>query len=673
MSADIRLHTPVAVVDLNVEQILSTLTPEQLNYAAYLTLATWAGFPLLIAQGSTESPAIHAFLSKFFTVVPRESLTAALAEPSSPLFLFIEFSAYFYQNGSNYTGFGGQKFTPRLSRDALTSLVAPYPTAAALLTPILDALYSDDPGVRSLGFSPEGVTAYYFPSDFTRAEQQGIDSLLTAAQIRKENTIVFREAARYAVKKICVAVDDAGRQIGEFNGLPVFVTTGLYSEAVRGIVRWLALVQRSALNARQAEMIGALIRHYETGDVEDHIEYSRLWVSDLDPPVEHYHGFIEPYRDPSGGRSEWENFVAAVNPRDSEFLHKFAASSSVVLPLLPYPPAYERTTFSAPSYNAIDLLTLVTSVVPMGINLPNYDEIRLSGGFKNVTLTNVISAFPVWAGEYPFLTDDIKPTFIRYYCLTLALDTAIHELYGHGSGRPFTAADVAQGIPDLLTPGRSVTTFYADGETYQDAFGALHASYEECRAETTALHLGLKEEVLEMYGVAPEERETFRVCYLLNILHYGMVNLPMYSPATHTWTQPHAQAQFVIIRAMLIWGRGAVSLRLIDEKFKLIVDPAKFDGVYDAVERLLAHLNYYKAAKLVEPAREFYGALSSIDDFWLEVRKVADAVYIPRPCHLGVKLVKEGDKFRLAPGSDGKPNALNFTLTALENIRLATE
>jgi dipeptidyl-peptidase-3 len=396
-------------------------------------------------------------------------------------------------------------------------------------------------------------------------------------------------------------------------------------------------------------------------------------VRDVDRPIEHHDGFIAPYRDPSGIRCEWENLVAAVNPRDSEFLHKFASSSSVILPLLPYPPAYERTTFSPPSYNAIDVLTHVTPCIPMGINLPNYDEIRLTEGFKNVSLSNVISAFPLWAGKYPFLTDDVTPTFIRYFGQTRSLHVAIHELYGHGSGRLFTAADVAKGIPDLVTPGRFVKTFYAEGETYQEAFGPFQASYEECRAEATALHLGLKEEVLEMYGVPPEERETFRLCYVLNILHYGMMTIPMYSPITHTWTQGHAQARFAIIRAVLIWGRGAIAVRLVDDKLKLIADPSKFDGLYDAAERLLAHLNYYKAAKLVEPAREFYGALSSVDDFWLDVRKAADGHYIPRPCHLGVKLVKDGDKYGLVPGSEEEPNVLNFTLAALENIRLATE
>jgi dipeptidyl-peptidase-3 len=674
MSADLRCPTPVQVGDLRVDQILPTLSSSQATYATYLTLATWAGFPLLASQSSREAIGIHNFLSAFLTTFPLSSLTSALSDPSSPVFLLIEFAATFYQNGSNYTGFGDAKFVPRVSKEALVELVSPYPAVTELLTAVIDALYADDPGVRTLGWYPTGATSYYNPSDFEQAEQEAIDALLTERRIRKENTIVFREAERYAVKRVCAEVDEQGTEIGVVRNLPVFVTKGLYSDVVKKMIGWLNLVRDSALNDRQKEMFGWLIKHFETGEVGDHVKYSELWVQDIDPPVEHYYGFIESYRDPSGVRCEFENFVAAVNPHDSEFLHRFVSASTTILPLLPYPPVYERNNFNPPSYNAIDLLSIATSYVPIGINVPNYDEIRNSIGFKNVTLANVVAAIPPSAAQYPFLTDDIIPTFIRYFRATRTLNVAIHELYGHGSGRLFSAADVARGdIPDLLTPGKFVKTFYKEGETYQEAFGSLQASYEECRAETTSLHLGLKDEVLEMFGVAPEDRRDFRVCFVLNLLHYGLMTLPVYSPTTRVWKQAHAQARFVIIRALLIWGRGAVSVKKVEGKFKLFLNADLFDGIEDAVERLLVHLNYYKATRLVDPAREFYGALSSFDDFWLEVRSSAEAVYIPRPCYLGARVVKDGDKYSLGKITDGEPTVLDVALTAVENIKLALE
>jgi hypothetical protein len=63
-----------------------------------------------------------------------------------------------------------------------------------------------------------------------------------------------------------------------------------------------------------------------------------------------------------------------------------------------------------------------------------------------------------------------------------------------------------------------------------------------------------------------------------------------------------------------------------------------------------------------------------MDDYWLDVRNAADAVYIPRACYLGVKTVKDGERFTLVKGSEGgEANALAITLTAIQNIKLATE
>lgn len=45
-------------------------------------------------------------------------------------------------------------------------------------------------------------------------------------------------------------------------------------------------------------MLGELIKFYETGEMEHHLEYSKLWVMDVNPAVETYQGFIETYRDP---------------------------------------------------------------------------------------------------------------------------------------------------------------------------------------------------------------------------------------------------------------------------------------------------------------------------------------------------------------------------------------
>jgi hypothetical protein len=71
-----------------------------------------------------------------------------------------------------------------------------------------------------------------------------------------------------------------------------------------------------------------------------------------------------------------------------------------------------------------------------------------------------------------------------------------------------------------------------------------------------------------------------------------------------------------------MWGRAA-AVRPVGGSHKLTIDPDGFD------ENLVKHLNYFKSARLPDQAREFFGAPTALDDFWLAVRK--KAVQCKRP------------------------------------------
>jgi dipeptidyl-peptidase-3 len=471
-----------------------------------------------------------------------------------------------------------------------------------------------------------------------------------------------------------IEIDDVGLRIGEVNGLPVFVTKGLHSETLKKVNKWLSLAKDVALNATEAEALAALIRHWETGEIDDHIRYSELWVDDTDPVVEFYHGVVEFYHDPAGHRCEYESFVAAVDPGESRFLHDFVRHASTILPLLPYPPCYERSNFIPPNYNALNILTFCVTGMWIGINIPNYEEVRMVKSFKNVSMSNVISALPVSPANCPFIPDEQLPEFIELFDSEYILNVAAHELYGHGSGTMLKQADVAGGqIRSLIDPDKVVDTFWKDDETWQGVFGGLANPLEECRAEATSLHLTLKDEVLDLYGVAPEKRMSFKVVSALSMLQAGVKNLIAYEPALGRWLRAHAQARFTIVKAAVDWGKGAVSVRKVAETYKIFVDKNNLGGLIEAVAKLLKHLNYYKAARLPDEAVQFMNEMSTPNDFWLDVRKQAEQLESKKPVFCGAVVRKTDDSYTLARCGGETLTVLDMVESIVESMRLALE
>lgn len=378
-------------------------------------------------------------------------------------------------------------------------------------------VYTETEPFSRIGFRDEnnGTTSYY-SSNITQPEAKFIDEWCQELEISPLNTRLFKHDENTYELLISSVNEDTEKmkyikthQKADGNGVTknLKVTASDFKKFMEDVVEQMTLAkgfsEAEANNGAQKAMVEDYIEHFQFGDVNKHKDSQRNWIRDVGPVVETNIGYIETYLDPLGVRAEWEGFVAIVDKEVSTKFKTLVDNADNIICELPWmfledgtkTQLYEKPVFNKPDFTNLDIVAFGCSGTPIGINIPNYDDIRVDFGFKNVNLGNV----------YPTPNksniDFLKPDDAEYLCKfnseAMTLIVALHELYGHGTGKLYMKESSGElKFEDFESPyawnGKTKMvseTAYGSEETWSAKFGKLSSGYEECRADSVALFL----------------------------------------------------------------------------------------------------------------------------------------------------------------------------------------
>ena len=335
--------------------------------------------------------------------------------------------------------------------------------------------------------------------------------------------------------------------------------------------------------------------------------------------------------------------MAVVDKDTSAKFGTLVQQAEELIEKLPWSKDFEKDKFSKPDFTNLDIVAFACSGTPIGINIPNYDDIRMNFGFKNVNLGN---AYPTpKLSTLQFLHEDDSNLMVKYQKESLTLIVALHELLGHGTGKLLTK-DVDTGAlnfpADLKNPftNEEITTYYLSTETWSQKFGKLHSGYEECRADSVAIVLMNYEEPFEIFfsGRKDEWDDIFYIGWMEMLLS-ALKGLQFFNPEQKVWGQAHVLASWVILAVVREGDPSIINFEFTQKDgkdyFYMTVDRPKLrTTAFKAMSDFLAKLHIYKSMGDYEAAAKFFNHYSEVDEEMLKVRQIVLDNKLPRRLEL---------------------------------------
>ncbi|SCU87324.1 LADA_0E03334g1_1 [Lachancea dasiensis] len=659
------------MIMLSAKAFFDQLTQREKLYAHYMSKASHAGSRVVLRQVSHESEAIYDLIMEIHGKLEGKALDG------EQYGLYMEYVAQFLSNLGNYKSFGDLKFVPRTSVEYFLQLLElagidklgkPTPASCPYSTweeVIVKGIFHIDEKSALLGFPSKGHHSSYYFGDVGPDDMKLLkDEVFGKFKILPENTRIQKTNRKYI---ILVASQNTAESAPKYpaetvklsNGFEAVFKFGDHSREMAKIVQYLQKAQKYTANDTQTKMLEEYIRHFETGSSHAHKDSQKFWVKDLSPIIETNVGFIETYREPSGIIGEFESLVAIQNKDRTEKFSNMVKNAGKFIALLPWDKAFEKPKFQPPDFTSLEVLTFAGSGIPAGINIPNYDDVRLNVGFKNVSLGNILSSSLGSKMPITFVSDEDREVLDKYQSDSFEVQVGIHELLGHGSGKLLSELEDGtfnfekEKMP-LGLDGKPVTTYYSKGETWGSKFGQLAGAFEECRAEVVAMYLITNRDLLKIFGYKTvEDQNNIIHAGFLQMARAGLLALEFWDPSTGKWGQAHMQARFSIMKTFLRHTQDDGFFQLSHTKddfsdLQIKLDQSKIETVgHAAMKDYLTSLHVYKSTGDVDRGSKYFLERSNVDSELAKFRQIVLEKKLPRRQFIQANTVLEDGEVTL--------------------------
>jgi dipeptidyl-peptidase III len=617
---------------LDARDSFNQLTQQEKKYLYWMNQAGHYGSSIIVKQTSPESYNIITFFVTIFNKYKPTDIKESLSKSfdSKDVDLFFNYVAAVFFNYGNYRGFGDTKIIPALPQNRLIDMIGKIgEKMVAKLKLFIDDIYSLTKINKTLGYPLAGITMYY-SKNISKDEIAMINRFMVEQKMEGWNTRIVKYVSnKMNVFEIWIASimapKDFSHNYVEFESSLITIRHCDYIKEMLHITTALKQALQYAANDNQKKMIEHYILHFKYGNIWEHKKSQQYWLKDKKPTIECNIGFIENYRDPAGIRSEFEAFTAVVNKAKTERLQQLVKRAPEFIQKLPWYPEYEKKNFIEPDFTSLDIISFVASGMPVGINIPNYNDIREGHGSKNVSLGNVLrSSFERKNDKMKHLTPDDEIIYKQFNESAFEVHVAGHELLGHGSGI-------------LFGPDGGQTKFYQEGETWESVFGEVASAYEECRAECVGLILCHDKDAMGLFGINENDYDNISYTNWINMIMSAIRGLHTYIQDSKLWKQAHSQARFVIMRVLMDKNENLFTIKIDEENDNFIIGFNKqlllTEGI-NIIKEFVKQLQIYKSTADVENGSELFEKYSDVSEYFINLRRIYVKYKKPREQHI---------------------------------------